>query len=67
MAKRFGKSLSQKVYHSAKQYFDTVNRALNQYSESAVGFGHGDDNEDISADKDPKSTEESTDPAVSLR
>ena len=66
MAKRFGKSLSQKVYHSAKQYFDTVNRALNQYTDSAVDFGHGDDNEDISADRDPKSAEESVDPTVSL-
>lgn len=69
MAKRFSKSLSQKLYYSPKGYTDMANAALNQHAQSTLQFSQGDENaasddnqqqqknEDLSADKDEESKE----------
>lgn len=69
MAKRFGKSLSQKFYHSTKNYFDNVNSALNGHANHVLQYNQGDEtnthhSDDLSNEKD--SYEAQRDPTVSL-
>ena len=67
MAKRFSKSLSQKLYHSPQGYMNMASAAMNQHAEGALQFSQrdeGDDDEkaeDFSGDKD-----EESDPKVSI-